>query len=649
MKSAIELLRQNSARLLAIAVIGALFWATQLPALSANERSALAGQFRFTQALLPQVPGRPNQIARQVNPSLQNITSWISSVGAAVALNDLDGDDLPNDVCYVDTRTNQTIVAPAPGTPARYAPFALTAAPLPYDEATMAPMGCLPADLNEDGLMDAVVYYWGRTPVAFLQTQQAGRKLSGASYQRVEIVPSGGRWFTNAATTADLDGDGHIDLLIGNYFPDGARILDSHATNQEFMQDSMSRAFNGGDKHFLLWSGATAGAHPSVTFQDARSGLDGQVLCGWTLALAAADLNGDQLPEIYIGNDFGPDRLLYNTSKPGQLHFTVLEGQKTFTSPNSKVLGHDSFKGMGADFGDIDGDGKLDIFVSNITTQFALEESNFAFINTGAQLSEDNPTAPFVDRSEPLGVSRTGWGWEARIDDFNNDGTPELVQATGFVKGSVNRWPDLHELAMGNDAMVHLPGSWLQVQPGDDLAGHQPNAFFVRSSTGRYYDLAADLGIDTPDVSRGIATADVDGDGLLDFAVANQWESSRFYHNSSPKAGSFLGLRLLLPVGESGQAATQLTPGYRKPAAGGRPAIGAQATVVLPNGRRLVAQVDGGNGHSGKRSPELLFGLDQLPQNTPVQVELCWRDAHGQTHQQQLMVQPGWNTVLLGS
>jgi len=648
MKSAIELLRQNSARLLAIAVIGALFWATQLPALSANERSTLAGQFRFTQALLPQVPGRPNQIARQVNPSLQNITSWISSVGAAVALNDLDGDDLPNDVCYVDTRTNQVTVAPAPGTPARYAPFALTAAPLPYDEATMAPMGCLPADLNEDGLMDVVVYYWGRTPVAFLQTQQAGRKLSGASYQRVEIVPSGGRWFTNAATTADLDGDGHIDLLIGNYFPDGARILDSHATNQEFMQDSMSRAFNGGDKHFLLWSGATAGAHPSVRFQDARSGLDGQVLCGWTLALAAADLNGDQLPEIYIGNDFGPDRLLYNTSKPGQLHFTVLEGQKTFTSPNSKVLGHDSFKGMGADFGDIDGDGKLDIFVSNITTQFALEESNFAFINTGAQLSEDNPTAPFVDRSEPLGVSRTGWGWEARIDDFNNDGTPELVQATGFVKGSVNRWPDLHELAMGNDAMVHLPGSWLQVQPGDDLAGHQPNAFFVRSSTGRYYDLAADLGLDTPDVSRGIATADVDGDGLLDFAVANQWESSRFYHNSSPKAGSFLGLRLLLPVGEAGQA-TQLTPGYRKPAAGGRPAIGAQATVVLPNGRRLVAQVDGGNGHSGKRSPELLFGLDQLPQNTPVQVELCWRDAHGQTHQQQLMVQPGWNTVLLGS
>ena len=38
-----------------------------------------------------------------------------------------------------------------------------------------------------------------------------------------EVAPDGGRWFTNAATLADLDGDGHADLIIGNYFPDGAR------------------------------------------------------------------------------------------------------------------------------------------------------------------------------------------------------------------------------------------------------------------------------------------------------------------------------------------------------------------------------------------------------------------------------------------
>jgi enediyne biosynthesis protein E4 len=65
-----------------------------------------------------------------------------------VALNDLDGDGLPNDICYLDVRTDQVIVTPAPGTGARYQTFALDAGPL-YRRETMAPMGCLPGDMNE--------------------------------------------------------------------------------------------------------------------------------------------------------------------------------------------------------------------------------------------------------------------------------------------------------------------------------------------------------------------------------------------------------------------------------------------------------------------------------------------------------------------
>ena len=109
-----------------------------------------------------------------------------------------------------------------------------------------------------------------------------------------------------------------------------------------------------------------------------------------------------------------------------------------------------------------------------------------------------------------------GWGWETKFGDFDNDGELEALQATGFRKGKVNRWPELHELALSNDAMVPLPGSWFQLQEGDDLSGHQHNPFFVRSASGRYYDLAKELGLDAPFVTRGIATADVDGDGDLD-------------------------------------------------------------------------------------------------------------------------------------
>ncbi|MFM7470891.1 MAG: FG-GAP-like repeat-containing protein, partial [Nodosilinea sp.] len=567
---------------------------------------------------------------------MERHSAWTSSVGASVALNDLDRDGLSNDICYVDTRTNQIIIAPAPGTAKRYQPFALKPAALAYDQQTIAPMGCLPGDLNEDGLVDLLTYYWGRTPIAYLKKQTgdgAGAELSGQDYVQHEIVPGRERWFTNAATLADLDGDGHTDLIIGNYYQDNARILDASAAGSEQMQHSMSRASNGGSSRFLLWAGATTGNQPTVQFNESKNVLDDPVTYGWTLAVGAADLDGDLLPEVYFANDFGPDRLLHNRSKPGELRFALLEGKRSLTTPRSKVVGHDSFKGMGVDFGDVNQDGLLDIYVSNIASEYALEESHFLFTSTGKTGSMQQGVAPYVDRSEPLGLSRSGWGWDSKFGDFDNDGTLEALQATGFTKGTVNRWPELHELAMGNDNLLRYSFFWPRFQPGDDLSGHQHNPFFVRAKNGRYYDLAQDLGIDSTEVSRGIATADVDGDGDLDFAIANQWEASYFYQNNSSHPGTFLGLHLLRRLDSTASITTIEQPGHPRANLTGQPAIGATATVYLPNDQKLVAQVDGGNGHSGARSPDLHFGLGQLPQATPLPVDLSWRDIHGQVHQ----------------
>lgn len=647
-----QFLQHQGKRLLALLIVLGLFWFTRLPALSMTERSTLASQFHFTQLPLPEVSGPPPRTIRAVHPSLEQHAGWISAVGAAVALNDLDGDGLPNDVCYVETRTDQVIVAPVPGTEPRYAPFDLVPNSLPYDAATMAPMGCLPGDLNEDGHMDLLVYYWGRTPIAFLyqsSDQAVPVSLALNSYVQQEIDTNGDRWYTNAATFADLDGDGHHDLIIGNYFQDGAQILNAKATGVEAMQHSMTRAYNGGKNRILRWSAATTGANPTIQFQEAQGVLDHNLAHAWTLAVGTADLDGDLLPEIYFANDFGPDRLLHNRSQPGQLQFALLEGQKTLTTPNSKVLGRDSFKGMGVDFGDINHDGLLDIYVSNIADQYALEESHFLFTSTGQLDQMNQGIAPYVDRSEPLGISRSSWSWETKFGDFNNDGELEALQATGFAQGRVNRWPELHELAMGNDDLLSHAGLWPRFHLGDDLSGHDHNPFFVRAADGRYYDLAPDLDLDVPDVTRGIATADVDGDGDLDFAVANQWDTSQFYQNINSQAGAFLGLHLLLPPQSETWVTTQTQTGHPQAGLLARPAIGASVRVHLPNGQVQVAQVDGGNGHSGARSPELHFGLGQVANNLSLPVELQWRDSGGKVHQESLLLEPGWHTVLLGN
>jgi hypothetical protein len=624
--------------------------------LSDQEAGELASRFRFSKVGLPELSGPARKTVRAVHPSLRHIAGQVSFVGAAVALADLDSDGLPNDLIYVDPRTDQVIVAPAPGTRDRYPPFDLNLAPqLPFRSSTMAPMGCLVGDFNEDGRSDILVYYWGRSPVLFLQVANPATQIADAltreRFVPRELVEPYQVWYTSAATQADLDGDGHTDLIVGNYYRDGARILDAEATSREQMPDSAAQAYNGGRSRLFLWQGAGDGAKSFVRFREAEGILDDEVANGWNLAVGAADLDGDLLPEIYLVQDFGPDRLLHNRSQPGKPRFTLLHGERTIFTPRSKVLGRDSFNGMGVDFGDMNGDGVLDIFVSNITCRFGLQESHFLFLSEGPEQVSRMRTydvAPYRDASEDLSLSRSGWGWDAKLVDFDNDGVLEVIQAAGYLKGAVNRWPELQEVALVNDRLVSDPRVWHRFGPGDDVAGSDHNPFFVRARDGRYHDLAPRLGLDEPMVSRGIATADVDGDGLLDFAVANQWGPSFFFHNTAPAAGDFLGLHLRQPIDSRTTGVTTFLRGHPKEGLRSRPAFGAVAAVHLSDGRKLVAQVDGGNGHSGKRSPDLLFGLSRVDKSGPVPVDLRWRGGDGRIHSQTLRLPLGWHTVILG-
>jgi hypothetical protein len=646
--------KQNFQVVIAVlGVVGVLSFLSRLPSVPAAEVKALATQFRFASQKLPQVP-IPEGVVYPVNKTAAHMQFYFYQVGESAALGDLDGDGLPNDLCLTDVRAKTAMVRPVPGTESRYNPFVLNFGKL-FDQVREWPSVCRIADMNEDGLADLFIAFYGRPPLLLLRRNAADLKpqspLSMDSFTVAELVPGlSQRWWTATATFADIDGDGHQDITIGNYYPDDAELTDTDIPFE--MNNDFSRARNGGKDRIFLYTGSESGAAPKVVYRDAGDVFPNRGAYAWTLAVGAADLDRDGLSDLYIANDFGPDQLLLNRSQPGAVKFQELTGEKGFFRPTSMVIGHDSFKGMSIDFGDINNDGIFDMTVSNIGSPFALQEAHFLWTSTGQMDRIANGVAPWVDRADDDGVAHSAWAWDSKFEDFNNDGVLELVQATGLVKGTENRWPDFAQVGGSNDTFVKHQSVWPRFLEGSDVDGSYPNPFWVRSSSGRYADLSTDLFPGLLPATRGIAIADVDGDGYSDMVYANFWEESDYIKNQTT-GNRFLGLHLLLPLASNvgGAQAPSITtvhdghPTWRE----GTPAIGAFVEAVIPNGSHQIRQVDGGNGHSGQRSPEVLFGLGHTSATAEVTVKITWRNFKGALQRDEVSLKPGYHTIVLGA
>lgn len=639
-----------------LAVVSVLAYLSRLPGVPAGEAANLATQFQFAWEEIPQPPTPAGGVVFPVNKTAQHMAFYFYQVGESAALGDLDGDGLPNDLCLTDVQTKSAMVRPVPHTGERYAPFTLEFGKL-LDRVTQYPSVCRIADINEDGLSDLFIAFYGRPPILLLRnaalsaTDKGG--LSMQAFTVAELVPNlDQRWWTATATFADIDGDGQQDIIVGNYYPDDAELFDANSSRPFEMNRDFSRARNGGKNRIFLYVNSTTGATPSAMYRDAGDVFPDHGAYAWTLAVGAADLDRDGLSDLYIANDFGPDQLLWNQSQPGRVKFLELKGEKGFFRSASMAVGHDSFKGMSIDFGDVNHDGTFDMTVSNIGSPFALQEAHFLWTSTGQNERIKSGFAPWVNRSAETGVAHSAWGWDSRFEDFNNDGVLELVQATGLVKGTANRWPDLSQVGAGNDAFVKYQSCWPEFLMGSaEVDGSYPNPFWVLSNNGLYADLSTTLFPGLTPATRGIAIADVDGDGYPEMVYANFWERSVYIKNKT-SGNSFLGLHLLLPAANTDNGAKPITattvhdghPRWRE----GTPAIGAFVEVDTPGTPSQIRQVDGGNGHSGQRSPQVLIGLGQTTA-TQIPVRITWRDLHGSLHHDALSLTPGYHTVVLAA
>ena len=358
------------------------------------------------------------------------------------------------------------------------------------------------------------------------------------------------------AVAFDYDLDGDLDLVTGEYFQ---RVDLFDPDTPRFFPESMESADNGG--------GVTVWRNDGGRFTDATAAA-GIALSGWTLDLGHADYDGDGDDDLYVACDFGTDRLLVN------------DGDGTFSDRTREAVGIDTKKGMNADWGDYDGDGLLDLYVTNITDDF-MREGNFLWRNHG--------DGTFADVARETGTHDTGWGWAAKFFDADNDGWLDLYVVNGWVSAGPESYvPDIFELILRREADLADIRNWPPMG-GKSLSGYQRSRFFRNRGDGLFEEVAARLGADSERDGRGIAAADFDRDGRLDLFVANADSEPHLYRNRIAPAGRWIAFEL---------------EGRRS----NRDAIGARLRATS-GGRTRLRFVDGGNGFASQSSRRVHFGL----------------------------------------
>jgi enediyne biosynthesis protein E4 len=355
-------------------------------------------------------------------------------------------------------------------------------------------MGVAVADYDNDGFPD--IFVAGVNRNILYRNRGDGTFADVTDKARLTGVDSHyGKLWSVSAAWVDIDNDGWLDLVVGNYVQWDPALEPSCGTPQKplYCHPSAYR-----DTPTQLFRNNHDGTFTDIT---ESSGIGAQT--GKGMGVAIADYDGDGLMDIFIANDSVPNFLFHNLGQGKFEEVGMLAG--VALNDNGRPVA-----GMGADFRDYDNDGRPDLV---LTTMF--NDTYPLFRNTGKSPAFEDATA----RSGLAVATRTLTGWGIGLQDFDNDGWKDIFTAN-------SHFPALDQLLA---ASVALPSSLLRNQ-----------------GNGRFQDVSKTAGADFQLAGqyRGVAFADFDNDGRLDAVVANVNGPARLFHNVTPNPGHWLALKL---------------------------------------------------------------------------------------------------------
>lgn len=509
--------------------------------------------------------------APELDPRLDPISPHVAGLGAAVSVADADADGHP-DLYFVTGRFDEPNALYRNQGDGSFVDVAAEAGIADLNVAGEgASMGSVWGDIDNDGDEDLFVYRWGTQLLLENLTADTGelrfRDASAGSGLDEWMNANGAVWF-------DYDRDGLLDLYIANYFRSDVDLW--NLTSTRIMQESFEFANNGGRNRMFRNVG-------DLRFEDVTDEL-GVGSTRWTLAAAAADLNEDGWPDLYLANDYGPEELYLN--REGQ-RFELLRGAG---------LEDDSKSGMSVSLGDIHGRGLLDVYVTNISEDGYLLQGNNMRVNLLGEMGM------FLEVAEgPL--ADAGWAWGAQFGDVDNDGDEDLYVTNGFISGSRERdyWYGMSKIAGATGRIFEDASNWPAM--GDaSLSGYERSRLLLNNGTGLFTDVAAQAGIEDVYDGRAVAFVDLFGTGSLDAVVANQNGPALLYRNDVIDERHWIAFDL---------------EGTRS----NRSAIGAEVIVQFGE-RKQRKVVDGGMGFCSQNDRRLHFGLGE--HDAAERVEIRW-------------------------
>jgi hypothetical protein len=397
-------------------------------------------------------------------------------------------------------------------------------------------MGACAADYDNDGYVDLYITSFG------VNTLYRNRR-DGTFADVTKTAGVGGQpqWSTSCAF-ADFDRDGNLDLFLTNYV-DASPEHPPFCGNAQLKVRTYCHPLNYKPLTSIVYRNGGDG-----TFTDVTSTLGVAAYKGNGLGVVVADLDDDQWPDVFVANDTMPNFLFMNERGKRFTETGLSAGVALATDGTPRA-------GMGTDAGDYDGDGRLDLIVTNLDL-----ETHSLFRNLGGRL--------FAYMTPQIGLSaatRPFVGFGVEWMDYDNDGALDLVMNNGHVLDKTELLRAGSKYAQRSQLFHNVKGRFVE-------AGRGPGSPF-----------------DVERVGRGLAAGDFDNDGDLDLLMTVNGGKAVLLRNEAARSQNAL---LVQTIGKSSN----------------RDGIGARLTLSS-GGRTQIREIKSGSSYLSQNDMRAHFGL----------------------------------------